>query len=392
MLLPARHDAIDETLERELLTRWVERPVRVVAAVPTRGSEEVLKPAVRREGVAFEIEEQVASRGFRQRGKSLVFLDRRDQLVNAPAFPPPLVLDARLLPDANQRVVAYAVQRRKRRQVERPEVRHRRHAPVDELPSLAARDAGDQRGVIVGASAFRAAPLPVAERTVVDRLRIGFRRLRRVRLEAAADGAVVRRVLHYPEARFLRPVAAAERQVHPLRPCALHLRQQVRVEQKLEQRLALRDAGQLRVEHLVRPAAQRARRVQPEQEVGIAAPPPVAVLQAPLVDHVDPAPHRFPRARRRFLRVALREGRLGCGDDLHGAGLCFEPFQKTALVLYPALLQDLRAGVVVRRRRGDLPERGGAAQGRQVGAGEMAAEVGGGEEESPVGVAHRARR
>ena len=88
--------------------------------MPIRGPEEVLDPAVRREGIAFEIEEEVAWRGCRQRSESLVFLDRRDQLVRAPAFPPPLILDARLLPDPKQRVLAHAVQRRKRRQVERP--------------------------------------------------------------------------------------------------------------------------------------------------------------------------------------------------------------------------------------------------------------------------------
>lgn len=227
---------------------------------------------------------------------------------------------------------------------------------------------------------------------MVDRLRIGVRRLRRVRLEAPADGAVVRGVLHDPEARFSRPVAAAERQVHPLRPGALQPREQVRVQQKLKQRLAFRDAGQLGVDHLVRPAARRARFVHSEQEVGIAAPPPVVVLQAPLVDDVGPAPHRFPRARRRCFRVAFREGHLGWRDDLHGAAFRREPFQQTALVLDPALLQDLRAGVVVRRRPLDLPERGGAAQARQVGAGEMAAQVGGGEQESAGRVAHRAGR
>ena len=392
ILPPARRDAVDETLERTLLGGFIERPAAVVSAVPIRGSEEVLEPAARREGIAFEIEEEVARRGCRQRGESLVFLDRRNQLVHAPAFTPSLILDARLLPDPNQRVVADGVRRRKRLQIERPETRHRRHAPVDQLAPLAARDPGDQRQVIVGASAIRTALLPVAERTMVDRLRIGVRRLCRVRLEAPADGAVVRGVRHDPEACFSRPVAAAERQVHSLRRGALHLGQQVRIQQKLEQRLALCDAGQLRVEHLVRPAAQRACFVHPEQEIGIAAPLPVVVLQAPLVDDVDPAPHRFPGVRRRLSRVVLRERRLGWGDDLHGAALCREPFQQTALVLDPALLQDLRAGVVVRRRPLDLPERGGAAQARQVGAGEMAAQVGGGEQESAVGVAHRAGR
>jgi len=68
----------------------------------------------------------------------------------------------------------------------------------------------------------------------------------------------------------------------------------------------------------------------------------------------------------------------------------FESFEKTALVLDSALLQDVGSRIAVRRRRVDLAERDGAAQAREVGAGQMAAEVGCGKHEAAVGVVHRA--
>ena len=245
--------------------------------------------------------------------------------------------------------------------------------------------------MVVGAAPVRAGLLPVAGRAVVDRLRVGLRRCGGVGFEPPADGAVVRRVLHDPEARPVPPGASAERQVHPLRFHALHPRQQVRVQENLQQRRALCAAGQLRVEHLVRPAAQRALPVHPEQEVGVAAPAAVVVRQASLVDDVGPAPHRVPRPRGRRSRVPLGERSVGRGDGLHGASVGRELFQEPLFVIETALSQHLGARVVVRGRRIDLAERDGAAQARQVAAGEVAAEVGGREGESAGGVAHRAR-
>lgn len=49
----------------------------------------------------------------------------------------------------------------------------------------------------------------------------------------------------------------------------------------------------------------------------------------------------------------------------------------------PALFQDLCSGGVVRRRPLDLPERDASAQARYVSAEEVAAQVGGGEQELP---------
>ena len=247
MLLPPRHDAVDEALERRFLARRVEGPVGVVRAVPGRGAEQVLQAAVRRERVSFEVEEDIARRRPGQRRESLARLDRRDELVDAVAFAPRLVLHPRLLADPRQRAGADAVQPGDGGQLQRAERRHGRHSPLGEPSPLAAGDAGYQRQVIVGAAPLRAALLPLAEAAVLDRLGIGLGRRLGVRLEPPADGAVVGRVLHHPKARVVPLVAAAEGQVHPFRRGFLRQGQQVRVQEELQQRRALRAAGQLGV-------------------------------------------------------------------------------------------------------------------------------------------------
>ena len=84
----------------------------------------------------------------------------------------------------------------------------------------------------------------------------------------------------------------------------------------------------------------------------------------------------------------MGERRVGRGDDLHRAPFRREPLQETLLVLDAALLQNVAAGVVVRRRPFEPAQRDGPAQGRQVTAGEVAAEIGGREREPAVGEAH----
>ena len=391
VLRPTRHEPVDEVLERAPLGRRVERPARLVAAVAVHGAEEVLQAAVPREGVALDVEEDVAGRGRRQCGQPPVRLDRRDQLVDAAPLPARLNLDPRLVADAGERGGADAVDRRLHRQAQGAEIRHRGHSPLDEPAPLAAGDAGDQRQMVVRPPPVRADSAPVAEPAVLDRLRVGPRRRVRMRLEAPPDGAVVRRVLGHPEARVDPPLAPAQRQVHPLRLGPLHALQQVRVQQELQQRRTLGRPRELRIDHLVRPVAQPARPLHPNQEVGVPAPAPVRVLQPALVDDARPPPHRLHGARRGRGAILLRERHADRGYGLHGAALGGEPLQQTLLVLDAALPQHVRARVVVGRRPLDLAERDGAAQARQVAAGEVAAQIGGRERQPPALVSHGAR-
>ncbi len=390
MLRPTRHEPVDEDLERAPLGLRVERPVRLVAAVAVRGAEEVLEAAVRSERVPFDVEEDVAGRGRRQGGEPLVRLDRREQLADAPALPARLILDPRLLADTGQRGAADTVDRRHHGQAQGAETDHRRHVPLDEPAPLTAGDAGDERQMVVGPAPIRTGSAPVADRTVLNGLRVGLRRRVRMRLEAPPDGAVVRRVLGDPEARVDRPAAPAQRQVHRLRRGPLPALQQVGVQEELQQRGALGRPRELGVDYLVRPAAQLTRPLHPDQEVRVSAPAPVAVLQPALVDHVRPAPHRVHGARRGLRPVALRERHAGRGDGLHGAALGGEPLQQVLLVLDPALPQHVGARVVVGLRPLELAQRDGAAQARQVAAGEVAAQIGGRERQPAGRMAHGA--
>lgn len=288
--------------------------------------------------------------------------------------------------------LADPVERGRDRQPQRAQRSHRRHISFGQSAPLAPGDAGDQREVVVGPALRHAGLLPLADAAVPDRLRVGVRRGGRVRLEALPDGAVVRRVLRHPEARLVLAAGPAERQMHQLGFDPLRQRQQVRVQEKLQQRLALRASRQLRVKDLVGPSAQRTRPVHPEQEVGIAAPPPALVFEAPLVDHVGPAPHRVPRPRGGRHGITVRERRIGRDDCLDGAPGCSQLLQQALLVLEAALRQYLGAWVVVRRRRLQLPECDATAQAREVVAGKMAAEVRCREQELAVGMAHGAGR
>ena len=171
------------------------------------------------------------------------------------------------------------------------------------------RRAGGPPGWIDRAGAGRRAGLlPLADAGVLDRLRgrCPAGRPRAPRTAAGRHGSTPRTPQPGKLAGFSLPPPPSARCI-PLGFNALRLRQQARVQKKLQQRLALPHSGPARIEHLVGPSAQRTRPVHPEQEVGIAAPPPAVVLQAPLVDHVGPAAYGFPRARGGRRGVPVRE-------------------------------------------------------------------------------------
>ena len=227
------------------------------------------------------------------------------------------------------------------RQRQRRQRRQRLDAPAGQPPPLVNGDAGHQRQMVDLAPVRPAVPLPVAELAVPDRLRLRLRRRVDVRLEALADDAVVRGVFRDPEA-FEPAAVPAERQMHPLRRCSLHLPQQIRVEQQLQQRLAPGDPGELGVDHLVRPGAKCARRFHPQQEIGVAA--PAAFLQAALVDHVRAAPHRVRGAREGRITVVAAAVRARCRDRLDGEPSVDVHGQQPLFVLDPAPAQQLGPG------------------------------------------------
>ena len=153
----------------------------------------------------------------------------------------------------------------------------------------------------------------------------------------------------------------------------------------MQQRLAPGDPGELGVDNLVRPGAQCARRVHPQQEVGVTA--PAAFLQAALVDHVGAAPHRLHGSHAGRIAVAA-VWRIRLRDRFHPEAAVAVRGQQALLVLDSAPAQQLGSGVVDLPRPFAEAERQLAAQVRQVPAGEEAAEVGSGEGELPAKLAH----
>ena len=349
-------------------------------------SEQVFQAFVPSVHIALDRSEGVRFGGRGQRREPRIHRNRGNQLADPLTALPCLELHPRLLADAGERGSVHAVDAGRCRQRQRREGGQRLDTARGQPPALVGRDAGNQRQMIDAAPMRPAVPLPVAELAVRDRLRMRLRRRIHVRLEALADNAVVRRVLR--DAEGLESAALpAERQVHPLGRGALHLPQQVRVEQQLQQRLAPGDPGELGVDNLVRPGTQRARRAHPQQKIGVAA--PAAVLQAALVDHVGAAAHRVHGVCAGGVAVvaAARLGRSLDGGDVESAtGI---RSQQPLLVLESAPAQQLGAGIIGLRRRPPESERHLAAQVGQMAAGEEAAEVGGGEGEFAAELAHR---
>jgi len=107
--------------------------------------------------------------------------------------------------------------------------------------------------------------------------------------------------------------------------------------------------GELRVERLVRPRAERRRRLHPHQEVRDAAPP--VADERRLVDDVDARAQRSERLLAGALPVAVLELDLGDGQPS-----LTELLEVSALVL-EALPKDELGLIARRRRRGQLVAR-----------------------------------
>src|SRR5579871_2873384 len=83
--LAARHDEIDEPLEGGFFFGGVIRPALFVAqlstGVPDRYTEKILKTGVTDEGIAFEIDEDIAIGGFGQFAEAGLFDDGQNRFV-----------------------------------------------------------------------------------------------------------------------------------------------------------------------------------------------------------------------------------------------------------------------------------------------------------------------
>ena len=134
---------------------------------------------------------------------------------------------------------------------------------------------------------------------------------------------------------FDSPGAAAQGDVHELGLDALDGRQRFHVGADLEQGRGLDVASELRVHHLVAPAAQGAGPFHAHQEVG--QPEPPAVEERRLVDDVVAPPDRLFRGRRRGSQpFESRGGRrvvIAGVHSRHAPPVAFERRQIAGLVL-----------------------------------------------------------
>ena len=162
------------------------------------------------------------------------------------------------------------------------ERRERRDSAPLELLDLAAADPGDAAEVVDRVPVRVAERLEVADAALRAGERLGPGRRADELLEPLADAPVVRAELARRE-RLLRLVAEQHVDVRRLEP--LDPRDLLAVEAELEDVGGLRVAGELGVERLVAPRAERGGRLDAHQEVGL--PAPAVAREDALVDDVD---------------------------------------------------------------------------------------------------------
>ena len=180
------------------------------------------------------------------------------------------------------------------------ERRKRRHSTPLELLDLAAADPGDAGEVVDRVPVRVAERLEVADAALRAGERLGLGRCADELLEPLADAPVVRAELARRE-RLLRLVPEQHVDVRRLEP--LDPRDLLAVEAELEDVGGLRVAGELGVERLVAPRAERGGRLDAHQEVGL--PAPAVAREDALVDDVDAVLHRLDGLARGALPVAV---------------------------------------------------------------------------------------
>ena len=379
-------EKVDERLERAPLTVAVVRPDRPVApgsvvarrrvVLRQQAEEEVQPPRRLPERVALDVEDDVARRGSRQPLEALLRLCAQ-RMPRQGARRAPMQLQPGLIV---QRVV------RPRRQVgdlrlcrRRRQLGQRADARRPQPRDLIALDAGHQHQVVLAPPPLVAHLAELAQRAVVDRVRLGGRGAAERGEEAAAHASVVGGEVGVAQPPAL---ADAEQHVHRDRCRLLDGGDRLAVEAELQHVRRLLGARQLGVQRLVAPRSQRGRLLDPLEEVR--APAPVAQHERRLVDDLRPRAHGLERGACRALEVpAIRADHV---DDL--LALRAQRGQMRGLVLLALAPQEI--DVILRHVR----PRAGAArdlerQRREVRALDVVVEVGGREDQAAVERLHR---
>ena len=314
-----RHHLVDESLESRPFRRRVVGPGVVVGQRVGGGaraagpSEQVLQAAgaaarqpVTGEGVALQVEEHVPCARCRQAAQPLAVDDGQHLVVGRLARPVAQLHGRLVLRLLQPLAAAPPGPARGQGLFTQPRQGVRVEGVTRQLRALAARDVGHKAQVVVVVALVVAHPPPVAQVALLAGLRVGRlpvrHRRRQPRLHALVVGAVV-----VDAVGLGRVVAARRHHHHPLGPASLHSGQQVGVQAQLQQRPRLGLLRQLGVGDLVVVVAEStvarvagavsvgAGRVDPQQEVGPAA--PAVVVQGRLRDHLGPVPHRRQRGR-----------------------------------------------------------------------------------------------
>jgi hypothetical protein len=351
-------DQVDQPLEAGLLLRAVERPDAVVPRLAVVAepdpAEQVLEPARRLvPGVALEVEPDVALVRLRKEREAALALERED-LVRELAREAAVELEPGLLPKLREGLVPQLGDLRLDGcRGEGPELRDPLGA---QALDLRAPDPRDEREVVVGVPLLLAAREELAERAVVDRVRVGrpvvVDRVEEPSLEPPVVGEEVVR---------LEGLALTEPidDVHPLGPFVLDPSELLGVEAELKQVSRLGPASELGVDDLVgavRPKLEKVRE-----------PVPPVLDERRLVDERCPSANRLLGSGRRRVPTNLVRIR-DLGDAVAERG------EVSSLVLVPLPPNQLRVRVRPKRPL-ELPARNGEVKRSQMGAREKRVQI-----------------
>ena len=263
----------------------------------------------------------------------------------------------------------------------------RRHRRLLEPLRGRAGHARHEREVVIVPAPVHAGREPDTHPAMLDRVRIGRRRVRSAGPEDPLLVPPLGRAIERGE--VVEPQGVRDRvarhDMDPLRAPALECRQPLGIDTDLEQGGALDGAGELRVGDLVVPVAEIRRAVGPQQEVGMAAPAPIEERR--LVDDVDASSHGIDRLGLRRAK-RLDGGQAVLRHLVDRSALGPEPFEVRLLVRVAALLQehDLRVLPLVRLLPAALDP--ADLERRQVTAFQEADEIRGGDDQRPVDILH----